>query len=46
MDEPILFENKQAWAYWLTHNHDRSKAIWLRLDKKGSTQKAVTYAEA
>ena len=46
MDEIVLFENKQAWANWLKKHHVSGEAVWLRLGKKDSSEKAVVYAEA
>ncbi len=41
-----LFKNQAAWSGWLDKNHARSSGIWLRLGKKNSGLKSVTYAEA
>ncbi|MFZ0322046.1 MAG: YdeI/OmpD-associated family protein [Candidatus Sulfotelmatobacter sp.] len=41
-----LFSSQQAWAAWLEKNHLKSEGAWLRLAKKGSGLKSVTYAEA
>ena len=46
MDEVHLFADKNAWAKWLKLNHANGKAVWLRLGKKGSDEKAVSYADA
>ena len=46
MDDVHLFEDRNAWAKWLKLNHAKGKTVWLRLGKKGSPQKAVSYAEA
>ncbi len=44
---PILqFEHKNAWAAWLGKNHGKSTGVWLRLAKKASGARSVTYAEA
>jgi uncharacterized protein YdeI (YjbR/CyaY-like superfamily) len=40
------FRNQPAWEAWLDKNHARSSGIWLRLAKKNSGLKSVTYAEA
>jgi uncharacterized protein YdeI (YjbR/CyaY-like superfamily) len=42
----ILFENPKAWAKWLSKNHNSSPGIWMRLAKKSSDLKSVTYPEA
>ncbi len=44
--EARLFENHAEWFAWLDKNHARSSGIWLRLAKKNSGLKSVTYAEA
>ena len=41
-----LFKDQAAWSGWLDKNHARSSGIWLRLAKKNSGLKSVTYAEA
>jgi uncharacterized protein YdeI (YjbR/CyaY-like superfamily) len=41
-----LFATQTAWAAWLEKNHCSSQALWLRLAKKGSTLRSVTYHEA
>ena len=46
MDEVHLFQDRKAWAKWLKLNHASVKAVWLRLGKKGSDEKAVSYADA
>ena len=45
--EPIKpFASAAQWRDWLTKNHTKSSGIWLRIYKKGSRKKTVTYAEA
>jgi uncharacterized protein YdeI (YjbR/CyaY-like superfamily) len=41
-----LFKSKQDWAAWLEKNHRKSAALWLRLAKKGSRLRSVSYKEA
>ncbi|HWY46184.1 MAG TPA: YdeI/OmpD-associated family protein [Bryobacteraceae bacterium] len=41
-----LFKSKQDWAAWLDKNHRKSAGLWLRLAKKGSRLRSVTYPEA
>lgn len=41
-----LFPTQAAWAAWLEKNHRKSAGLWLRLAKKGSELRSVTYAEA
>lgn len=41
-----LFKNQGAWSTWLEKHHSHSSGIWVRLAKKNSGLKSVTYAEA
>jgi uncharacterized protein YdeI (YjbR/CyaY-like superfamily) len=41
-----LFPNQTAWAAWLEMNHRKSNGLWLRLAKKDSGLRSVTYADA
>ena len=41
-----LFKNKGDWATWLDKNQAISLGLWLRIAKKSSDIKSVTYAEA
>ena len=41
-----LFTGPSAWEAWLDRNHSVSCGLWLRLAKKGSTLRSITYAEA
>jgi uncharacterized protein YdeI (YjbR/CyaY-like superfamily) len=44
---PILpFESKKKWADWLAKQHDKSAGVWLKLAKKDSGIRSVTYEEA
>jgi uncharacterized protein YdeI (YjbR/CyaY-like superfamily) len=46
-DDPTLaFASPKAWETWLARNAAKSPGIWLRIYKKGSGQRSVTYAEA
>lgn len=40
------FESARAFEAWLSKNHDEAREIYLRIYKKGSGKKTVTYAEA
>lgn len=40
------FATQAAWAAWLDKNHRVPSGLWLRLAKKGSDLRSVTYAEA
>jgi uncharacterized protein YdeI (YjbR/CyaY-like superfamily) len=41
-----LFKTKQHWAAWLDKNHRSNEGLWLRLAKKSSNLKSVSYKEA
>src|SRR5262245_47291022 len=46
-DLPIIpFESQKDWAAWLDKNHAESPGVWLKLAKKASGIKSVTYDEA
>ncbi len=45
-DEFRLFKSKQDWAKWLDKNHRKSSGLWLRLAKKDSGSRSVSYKEA
>ncbi len=46
-DLPILlFETKADWERWLEANHRVDQAIWLKIAKKNSGKKSITYDEA
>lgn len=46
-DLPVLhFEQQRDWENWLEHNHATSPGVWLRLARKGSGMKSLSYAEA
>ncbi|MGI8991034.1 MAG: YdeI/OmpD-associated family protein [Bryobacteraceae bacterium] len=42
----VLFASRSDWADWLERNHRSSSGVWLRLAKKASNLKSVTYDEA
>lgn len=42
----MLFASQKDWAKWLDKNHANSSGLWLRLAKKASELKSVSYAEA
>jgi uncharacterized protein YdeI (YjbR/CyaY-like superfamily) len=41
----MLFKTQKAWAAWLEKNHTKSSGVWLRLAKKGSEVKSLSYVE-
>lgn len=44
---PVLeFKTANAFETWLKKNHDNSSGLWLKIFKKDSGKKTVTYAEA
>ena len=42
----LLFEDQSAWESWLAANFDKSGGVWLRLGRKSSGLKTVSYQEA
>lgn len=40
------FKTPEEWRQWLLKNHAASGGLWLRIYKKGSGKKTITYAEA
>ncbi len=42
----IEFKTPEAFETWLGKNHDSSNGIWLKIFKKGSGKKTISYAEA
>jgi len=45
-DPARLFKSKLNWGSWLEKNHHNSSGVWLRLAKKNSGLRSVTYQEA
>ena len=41
-----LFATPAAWRSWLERNHRKSGGLWMRLAKKDSGLRSITYAEA
>ena len=41
-----LFKSKQDWAAWLEKNYGKSAGVWLRIAKKDSGVRSVSYKEA
>jgi uncharacterized protein YdeI (YjbR/CyaY-like superfamily) len=41
-----LFKSRQSWMAWLEKNHRKSTGQWLRLAKKNSPLKSLSYADA
>jgi uncharacterized protein YdeI (YjbR/CyaY-like superfamily) len=40
------FASAGDWGKWLGKHHDSAKELWLRIAKKGASEKTVTRAEA
>ena len=46
-DQPVIaFASKAKWSAWLEKHHDSSAGVWLKIAKKASGIKSVTYKEA
>jgi len=46
-DIPVMqFKRQKDWAAWLDKNHTASSGVWLKLAKKASGLKSVSYDEA
>jgi len=44
---PIIeFKTAKAFETWIIKHHDRSNGIWLKIFKKDSKRKTISYAEA
>jgi uncharacterized protein YdeI (YjbR/CyaY-like superfamily) len=44
--ETLHFKTSVKFRHWLEENHAASEGIWLRIFKKDSDEKSLTYAEA
>ena len=42
----LTFDCKKKWADWLARQHEKSAGVWLKLAKRGSGIKSITYEEA
>jgi uncharacterized protein YdeI (YjbR/CyaY-like superfamily) len=42
----VLVPDQEAWREWLEENHASTPGAWLKLAKKSSPTKTVTYGEA
>jgi uncharacterized protein YdeI (YjbR/CyaY-like superfamily) len=45
-EEARLFATPANWEAWLEKNHRKSQGLWVRLAKRGSGLRSVTYVEA
>jgi uncharacterized protein YdeI (YjbR/CyaY-like superfamily) len=44
---PVLcFESTDAWDAWLADRHAGSPGLWLKIAKKGSAGRSISYSEA
>lgn len=44
--EIVAFESAAEWEAWLERNHERPVGVWVRIAKKESGLRSVSYAEA
>ena len=44
--ELAFFETTSAFELWLAEHHTQTTGIWIRIAKKNSAQRSITYAEA
>lgn len=42
----VSFETPAQWKKWLAENHENPNGIWLRIFKKASGQKSISYDQA
>lgn len=42
----VAFDTAKKWEKWLASNHARSSGVWIRFQKKCSSVKSVSHAEA
>jgi uncharacterized protein YdeI (YjbR/CyaY-like superfamily) len=42
----IAFQSAKEWRTWLSKNSQISIGVWLKISKKDSKEKTITYAEA
>jgi uncharacterized protein YdeI (YjbR/CyaY-like superfamily) len=45
-DAPLDLADAAQWAAWLKEHHATSHGVWLRIAKKDSGERSVSYAEA
>ncbi|MGH7141399.1 MAG: YdeI/OmpD-associated family protein [Minisyncoccia bacterium] len=44
--EILSFDSAEKWERWIAKSHISSEGVWLRIFKRGSGKKTVTYDEA
>jgi len=42
----VSFESVDAWDAWLTAHHADSPGLWLKIAKKGSAGRSISYSDA
>jgi uncharacterized protein YdeI (YjbR/CyaY-like superfamily) len=42
----ISFESGEAWESWLATEHASAAGVWLKIAKKGSSSRTISYADA
>jgi uncharacterized protein YdeI (YjbR/CyaY-like superfamily) len=42
----VSFADAEAWSAWLASAHQSSAGVWIKIAKKASNTKSITYAEA
>jgi uncharacterized protein YdeI (YjbR/CyaY-like superfamily) len=42
----VSFESTNAWDAWLTAHHADSPGLWLKIAKKGSAGRSISYSDA
>jgi len=42
----LEFEGREQWAHWMDTLHTATEGAWLRIAKKGTSARSVTYPEA
>jgi uncharacterized protein YdeI (YjbR/CyaY-like superfamily) len=45
-DSILELKTQRDWDKWLDKNHQRAEGVWLRIAKKGSKNRTLSYAEA
>jgi uncharacterized protein YdeI (YjbR/CyaY-like superfamily) len=45
-NNPRYFRSIIKWGSWLSENHTDEKAVWIIIQKKGSTRPGLRYEEA
>jgi uncharacterized protein YdeI (YjbR/CyaY-like superfamily) len=43
---PVAFESAEAWEDWLAEHHTDAPEVWIKLAKKGTGIRTVSYEDA